>query len=82
MEEKCCNLCGNPLDDFDTHNDFTIHKKIGYGSIYDTDKVELHLCCQCFDMLVGQCTKSPITLSTTEEEEESLLTEFQRVGVC
>lgn len=82
MEEKCCNLCGNPLDEFDTQNDFTIHKKIGYGSIYDTDEAKFHLCCKCFDMLVGQCSKTPIIPSSAEEEERASFPEYQKAGVC
>lgn len=82
LKEKCCNLCGNPLDEMDLQNDFTIHKKIGYGSVHDTGEVELRFCCKCFDTLVAQCTKDPITEDPFSEDEEKLLLEYQRAGVC
>ncbi len=55
-----CNLCGKELDFFDMQNDFSIHKKIGYGSVHDGDDVYLRLCSDCFDELVDECNVSPI----------------------
>ena len=45
-EKKLCNRCGKELDFFDLQQDFSIHKKIGYGSIYDGCTVDYHLCCE------------------------------------
>lgn len=55
-----CNLCGKELDFFDLQNDFSIHRKIGYGSVHDGDDVHLRLCSDCFDGLVDECDVSPI----------------------
>lgn len=64
METKKCTMCGNELDEFDTELNFSIHKKIGYGSIHDGDKLDLDLCCECFDKLMSvlrpMCGKDPI----------------------
>lgn len=61
MEKRFCNLCGNTLDEWDNLADFGLYKKhIPYGSVHDGDTVELHLCCGCFDRLVGMCTVNPI----------------------
>lgn len=62
--KKLCNHCGKELDFFDLQQDFSIHKRVGYGSIYDGDEVDYHLCCECFDKEVGQCRVTPI-----QEEE-------------
>lgn len=55
-----CNRCGRELDFFDQQEDFTIHKKIGYGSIYDGCTVHYQLCCDCFDKAVAESAVSPI----------------------
>lgn len=61
MKDTCvCNRCGRELDLFDRQQDFTIHKRIGYGSIHDGDMVTLRLCSRCFDDLVGACAIWPI----------------------
>ena len=56
-----CNRCGSALDVFDMQQDFTLHKKIQYGSVYDGATVHLQLCCHCFDMLVDACAVDPAT---------------------
>lgn len=57
---KRCNHCGKPLDEWDLQEDFKIHTAVGYGSKYDLSKVELQLCCDCFDKLVDECVISPV----------------------
>ncbi len=59
-ETRVCNRCGKDLDLFDSQQDFTIHRQIGYGSIYDGDAVTLRLCSKCFDDLVDECVVCPI----------------------
>lgn len=60
MEVKRCNLCSNPLDEWDLQEDFTIHKFVGYGSRYDLSEVHLQMCCNCFDKIVDSCKINPI----------------------
>lgn len=60
FEGNVCNMCGRELDFFDRQQEFVIHKHIGYGSIYDGDVVDIHLCCECFDKIVAECEISPI----------------------
>ena len=57
---RVCSQCGKRLDFFDLQEDFTIHKKIGYGSIHDGEEEDLHLCCDCFDRLLASCKVSPV----------------------
>lgn len=57
---KFCSRCGKELDFFDIQQEFCIHKKVGYGSVYDGCTVNYRLCCDCFDELIGQCKFSPI----------------------
>lgn len=59
-EKKLCNHCGKELDVFDLQQGFTIHKDIGYGSIYDGDSVHYQICCECFDKIVKECVVFPI----------------------
>lgn len=58
--KKKCNFCSKEFDEWDELSDFTIHKKIGYGSHYDGEEVCLRLCCDCFDRIVGGCMINPI----------------------
>lgn len=53
-------MCGRKLDDFDKMCDFSISGEIGYGSRYDGDYLDLHLCCECMDELIRRCSNSPI----------------------
>lgn len=57
---KRCNICGNPLDEWDLQEDFTIHTVVGYGSKYDLSEVDLRMCCACFDAIVDTCKISPL----------------------
>lgn len=68
QEKKVCNVCGRELDFFDLQQDFTIHRKIEYGSIFDGDIVDMQLCCDCFDDLVNECKVSPITEVSDDDE--------------
>lgn len=54
-----CNFCGKEMDDFDVLSDFTIAKKIGYGSIHDGETVDFRMCCVCFDRVTHACVISP-----------------------
>ena len=56
-----CNKCGRILDDFDVNNDYSIHRKIGYGSGHDGELLELRLCSDCLDELIEACKISPVT---------------------
>jgi len=59
-EKKVCNCCGRELDFLDEQQEFSIHKRVGYGSVYDGLTVNLRFCCECFDKLVQACKVSPI----------------------
>lgn len=59
-DKRHCNKCGKELDFWDLQEDFSINKHIGYGSIYDLHVIDLHLCCNCMDELIGSCKISPI----------------------
>ncbi len=55
-----CNCCGKPLDEFDIQENFHIHTRVGYGSVHDTEEIDLRLCCNCFDGIVDNCEVSPV----------------------
>ncbi len=59
-EKRVCNCCGKELDRWDLHGNFSIHTRVGYGSVYDGGTVDLRLCCDCFDNLVRACKVSPV----------------------
>ena len=59
--ETVCNKCGKRLDIWDKQEDFTIKSQLGYGTQYDGDYLELHLCCDCMETLIDECVISPIT---------------------
>lgn len=59
-EEFVCNMCGKTLDLFDRAEDFTIQKKLGYGTIYDGSEIKLSICCKCMERIVESCIVNPI----------------------
>lgn len=59
-ENKVCNRCGKILDFFDKQQNFFIHTKLGYGSIFDGETVYYQLCCDCIDKVINECVIQPI----------------------
>lgn len=47
-------MCGKDFDIWDNQEDFALYRNVGYGSGYDGCKIELDLCCDCFDKLVKE----------------------------
>lgn len=60
MNIRYCNICGGQMDYWDVNEDFTIHTYAGYGSRYDGEEIELHVCCDCMGKLIEKCSISPI----------------------
>lgn len=56
-----CNKCGKTFNEWDTHEDFSIYKHLGYGTKYDGDYLQLDICCGCMEKLIEECAISPIT---------------------
>lgn len=63
-----CNLCSKEFNEWDEQENFGIHTRVGYGSRFDGDNIDLDLCCECFDKLMGrlvsECKIKPITENT------------------
>ena len=59
-----CNLCGKEFNAYDEQESFGIHTRVGYGSRFDGDSIDLDLCCECFDKLmydlILQCKINPV----------------------
>ena len=66
MNQKVCrcNKCGREMQVFDLHNNFSIHKTIGYGSVHDGDELRIAFCCDCMDEIISSCVVSPISEKT------------------
>lgn len=60
MSENVCNVCGKRFDEWDENCNFSIDTTVGYGSIFDGDRIRIQFCTECFDALVNNCTVSPI----------------------
>ena len=61
MKQMFCNKCGKRFDFWDVQEEYHIHTRIGYGSIYDGEDLELDLCIQCMDNLIKECVINPLT---------------------
>ena len=59
-----CSKCGKAFDFFDAQEDFSIRRKLGYGTKYDGDRLDVQLCCDCMEKLIDECAVSPITENT------------------
>ena len=55
-----CNKCGKKFDIWDTQENFSVYRRLGYGTKYDGDDLELDLCCDCMEKLIDECIISPI----------------------
>ena len=75
--ETVCNMCGKPFDVLDRNQNFCFHRPIRYGSRFDMDKIDLDLCCDCFDKImvkyiIPNCKYSPIQLEDHEDTPDEL----------
>ena len=65
MQKKICNMCGKEFDLLDEQSNFGFHYRVGYGSKFDLSRIDLNLCCDCFDSVMDyilpKCVKNPIT---------------------
>lgn len=59
-KELYCNKCGKKMDMWDTQEDFSLQRNLGYGSRYDGDNLDLDLCCDCMDKLIEECVIPPV----------------------
>lgn len=55
-----CNICGKEFDVCDASENFAIKGKLGYGTKYDGDKLDLHICCECMNNIIDSCVISPV----------------------
>lgn len=56
-----CNMCGKKFDIWDVQENFSITRRLGYGTKYDGDDLRLNLCCDCMEKLIDACDLSPVT---------------------
>jgi len=49
------------MDVYDIQEKFSFHTRLGYGSRYDEDYLDIDLCCECMDKIIDECLISPIT---------------------
>ena len=49
-----CTMCDKPFDSCDEQEDFSFLRYIGYGSKYDRNRLEIRLCCACFDRVMDK----------------------------
>lgn len=63
-KKNICNKCGKTFDFWDTQEDFSIERSLGYGTKYDGSTLELDLCCECMEKLIEECVISPISDNT------------------
>ena len=62
---KICNMCGKDIDKLDLQcNPFSLEHQFGYGSVHDTETLQLDFCSICQDKfttyLIENCKISPI----------------------
>lgn len=57
---KVCNVCGKELGILDQDSDYTMCVRMGYGTSYDLEYAEIHMCCECLDHLVESCAVNPL----------------------
>lgn len=69
---KSCSMCGSEFELWDHCQDFCIDRGVGYGSKYDFSRIQLDLCCACFDKvmdwIVPQCVSNPVSYPEIPKE--------------
>lgn len=60
-KKTICNICGKEFCEWDYQEDYHISKRIGYGSKYDEDLIDLHICITCMDKIIENCKITPVT---------------------
>lgn len=65
-----CNKCGKTLNEYDEEPCLSLYNVVGYGSIYDGERIELDLCSECMDKLIESCAISPIPNNCYPSESE------------
>lgn len=63
-KEIICNKCGKKFNIWDTQEDYSIYKQLGYGTKYDGASLELDLCCDCMEKLIDECVILPVIYNT------------------
>lgn len=58
--DTICNICGQEFDFWDGNENFAIHTRLGYGTKFDGDILDLHICCDCMENIIQMCSVSPI----------------------
>jgi hypothetical protein len=58
--EYICNKCGKRMNEYDIQERLSVYQNLGYGSKFDGERVEIDLCCDCFDTIIEECKISPI----------------------
>ena len=89
LSECYCNMCGKQLDEWDIQEDYSADYRVGYGSKYDKCRIQIQLCCECFDKVMDwlrpQCRIEPIVgvvqyqnpqFNMTPEEEKRFLADW------
>lgn len=62
MLKHVCNICGKDFNLWDEQEDFSIRKIAGYGSKFDGQKIDLDICCNCFEQsIIPLCKIVPVT---------------------
>ena len=59
IDDAVCNRCGRSLDFWDKQEDFSIIKKLGYGTKYDGQRLRYRVCCSCIEDLIFECVICP-----------------------
>lgn len=67
MVKRVCNVCGKDFDEWDTQEGFGFHYHVGYGSGFDGSRINLDLCCDCFDKLMNEYIIPNSKISPVEE---------------
>jgi hypothetical protein len=76
-----CNICGQVIDHTNQFEGFRLNSKVGYGSVYDGEILELHVCSDCMDRLIDTCKVHPIKNHESERNYPYMGDEPSRGGV-
>lgn len=65
-----CNKCGKSLDTWDIQEDYSMRRRLGYGSKYDGDELKINICCDCMDRFIESCVIPPVESLANDELSE------------
>ena len=70
VRKTVCNFCGKEFDEWDNQEGFGFTHRVGFGSKFDGQVIEVDLCCDCFDKMMEEYVFPNCQLNCISDDDE------------